>query len=77
MRSKEAIERAIKEIDDKVKGNCPNDPFFYACEPDAVAEALEWVLEKRDIIRMETDEGEFFIGKDGKVKVESYFETTD
>jgi len=77
MRSIEAIKKAIKEIDEKVSGSCPNDPFYYACEPDAVAEALEWVLEKRDTIRIETDKGEFFIGRDGTVKVELYFTTTD
>jgi len=57
MRSIEAIERAIREIDEKVSGNCPNDPFFYACEPD---------------VRMETDKGEFFIDRDGTIKVELY-----
>jgi len=77
MRSKEAIKRAIAEINEKVSGNCPNDPFYCACEPDAVEETLQWVLEETDHIRIQTDEGVFTVNRDGTVKVDLYFTTTD
>jgi len=77
MRSIEVIKKAIEEINEKVTGCCPNDPFYAPCEPNIVIEALEWVLEETDTIRMQTDEGVFTVDRDGTVKVELYFTTTD
>jgi len=77
MRSEEAIKRAIEEIDDKVRGSCPYDPFYAACEPEAVVEALLWVLGETDTIEIETDEGDFTVGRDGAVKADLFFTDED
>jgi len=77
MRSREAIEKAIKEISEKVKGCCPNDPFYAACHPEIAVETLQWVLEKAETIMLQTDEGVFKVLGDGEVEVELYFTTTD
>jgi len=72
MRSEEVIKKAIEEINEKVIGCCPNDPFYAPCEPNIAIETLEWVLEETDTIRMQTDEGVFTVDRDGTVKVELY-----
>ena len=77
MRSEKAIRRAIEEIGCEVRGRCPNDPFYAACEPDVVIETLRWVLEETARIQIETDEAVFEVDENGIMTVAIHFTTTD
>ena len=68
MRKEEVIKKAIKEIRDKVHGDCPADPAFSACNIDYVYETLRWALGEIDEVTIQTFWITWKLDKNGNIK---------
>ena len=73
LRSREVIQKALEELDGKVRGSCPNDPYYPPCEPITALRALLWALGEIKSFTVETNRGMYRINMDGSVDIIEHY----
>jgi len=70
LRDEKAVINLMRQIDKKVSGECPNDPYYRACNVDAILNVLEWVVGLVDEFEIETYSTVYIVDENGEVHAE-------